>query len=62
VYATELATEACDSQDDQIRLAGGMITSAVDSLAKLLNEEFLRFDGDTAAVIKAYAEDHRHHD
>jgi hypothetical protein len=62
VYATELATEAADSQDDQTRLAGAMITSAVDSLAKLLTEEFLRFDGDTAAVIKAYAEDHRHHD
>jgi hypothetical protein len=26
----------------------------------LLNQEFLRFDGDTAAVIKAYAADHRH--
>jgi hypothetical protein len=62
VYATELATEAADSRDDQIRLAGAMITSAVDSLARLLQEEFLRFDGDTAAVIKAYAEDHRHHD
>jgi hypothetical protein len=62
VYATELATEAADSTDDQIRLAAAMITSAVDSLATLLSEEFLQFDGDTAAVIKAYAEDHRHHD
>jgi hypothetical protein len=62
VYATELATEAADSKDDQIRLAAAMITSAVDSLATLLSKEFLRFDGDTAAVIKAYAEDHRHHD
>ncbi len=37
-----------------------LITAAVDSLAELLNQEFLRFDGDTAAVIKAYAQDHRH--
>jgi hypothetical protein len=59
-YATALAVEAVDSALPQTRLAGGLITAAVDSLAELLNQEFLRFDGDTAAVIKAYAADHRH--
>ena len=59
-YATALAVEATDSAHPQTRLAGGLITAAVDSLAELLNQEFLRFDGDTAAVIRAYAEDHRH--
>jgi hypothetical protein len=59
-YATALAAEASASEHPQTRLAGGLIAVAVDSLADLLNQEFLRFDGDTAAVIKAYAADHRH--
>ena len=59
-YATALAVEAAESAHPQTRLAGALITAAVDSLAELLNQEFLRFDGDTAAVIKAYAQDHRH--
>lgn len=59
-YATLLATEAAASEHPQIRLAGGLIAAAVDSLADLLNQEFLQFDGNTSAVIRAYAEDHRH--
>jgi hypothetical protein len=59
-YATALAVEATDSAHPQIRLAGALIAVAVDSLAELLNQEFLQFDGDTAAVIRAYAADHRH--
>lgn len=59
-YATELAAEAADSALPQTRLAGALIAAAVESLAELLNQEFLRFDGDTAAVIRAYAADHRH--
>lgn len=59
-YATALGDEASDSAQPQTQLAGGLITAAVASLAELLNHEFLRFDGDTAAVIRAYAEDHRH--
>ena len=59
-YATALAAEASASKHPQTRLAGALIAAAVDSLADLLNQEFLRFDGDTAAVIKAYAADHRH--
>ena len=59
-YATELAAEAARSANPQTRLAGALITAAVDSLAGLLSEEFLRLGGDTAAVIRAYAADHRH--
>jgi ion channel len=60
VYATTLAAEAADSAHPQTRLAGALISAAVESLADLLNQEFLRFDGDTASVIRAYAADHRH--
>jgi len=59
-YATQLAAEASGSTSPQARLAGALITAAVDSLAGLLDEEFLRLGGDTEAVIKAYAADHRH--
>lgn len=60
-YATHLADEASASSHPQTRLAGALITAAVDSLAGLLDEEFLRLGGgDTAAVVKAYAADHRH--
>jgi hypothetical protein len=59
-YATDLATEAAASEQSQTRLAGAMLSAAVDSLAGLLDEEFLQLGGDTDAVIKAYAQDHRH--
>ncbi|VEG50940.1 Ion transport 2 domain-containing protein [Mycolicibacterium aurum] len=61
-YAAALAAEARSSAQPQTRLAGALITTAVDSLAALLRQEFLRFDGDTEAVIRAYASDHRHTD
>jgi len=59
-YATRLAEEASSSSHPQTRLAGALITAAVDSLAGLLDDEFLRLGGDTATVVKAYAADHRH--
>ncbi len=59
-YATQLADEASASTHAQMRLVGALICGAVDSLAGLLDEEFLRLGGGTAAVIKAYAADHRH--
>jgi hypothetical protein len=61
-YAAELAAEAEGSDQPQTKLAGAMITAAVESLAELLGREFLQFDGDTESVIKAYATDHRHTD
>ena len=60
-YASRLADEARLSTDPQTQVAGALISAAVDSLAGLLDEEFLRLGGDTAAIIKAYATDHRHH-
>jgi hypothetical protein len=59
-YATELAREAAASEEPPTRLAGAMLAAAVDSLAGLLDEEFLQLGGGTVDVIKAYAEDHRH--
>lgn len=59
-YAHQLADEAGSSKHPQTQLAGGLILAAVESLAGLLDEEFLQLGGDTAAVIKAYAADHRH--
>ena len=59
-YATELADEAAGSELPQTRLAGTLLAAAVDSLAGILDAEFLQLGGDTAAVIRAYAADHRH--
>lgn len=59
-YATQLAAEAATSEQPQTQLVGSLISAAVDSLAGLLDEEFLQLGGDTEAILKAYAEDHRH--
>ena len=59
-YAATLAAEAAASAHPQTRFAGALITAAVDSLAEVLRQEFLQLAGDTDAVIKAYAADHRH--
>jgi len=59
-YATQLADEAIASSQPGTRLAGALVAAAVNSLAELLDQEFLQLGGDTRAVIQAYAEDHRH--
>jgi hypothetical protein len=59
-YATDLAAEATASTQSQVRLAGAMITAAVNSLAELLDQEFLHLGGGTFAVVQAYAADHGH--
>jgi hypothetical protein len=59
-YATQLAAEASASPQPQMRMAGALMSTAVDSLAELLDQEFLQLGGDTAQVVQAYAEDHRH--
>jgi hypothetical protein len=59
-YATDLVAEASASTQSQVRLAGAMITAAVNSLAQLLDQEFLHLGGDTFAVVQAYAADHGH--
>lgn len=59
-YASEIAREAANSEDDRMRLAGAMLAAAVDQLAGLLAREFLRLDeaDDTASIVQAYANDH----
>ncbi|ULE32271.1 potassium channel family protein [Mycobacterium sp. IDR2000157661] len=59
-YATHLAAEATASTQSQVRLTGALMTAALDSLAELLDQEFLQLGGDTATVVRAYATDHRH--
>jgi hypothetical protein len=59
-YATDLAAEASASSQPHTRMAGALITAAVNSLTELLDREFLRFGGDAASIVQAYAEDHRH--
>jgi hypothetical protein len=59
-YATQLAAEASASSQPQMRMAGALMCAAVDSLAELLDQEFLQLGGDTAQVVQAYAADHRH--
>ena len=59
-YAVELGAEAKASSHPQTRVAGAMLTASVESLARLLDEEFLHMGGDTRAVIEAYADDHGH--
>jgi hypothetical protein len=59
-YATQLAAEASASSRPQMRMAGALMSTAVDSLAELLDQEFLQLGGDTVQVVQAYAADHRH--
>jgi Ion channel len=59
-YATDLAAEATASAQPHTRMAGALLTAAVNSLTELLDREFLRFGGDTASIVQAYAADHRH--
>ncbi len=59
-YATDLAAEATGSSQPHTRMAGALINAAVNSLTELLDREFLRFGGDAACIVQAYAQDHRH--
>jgi hypothetical protein len=59
-YASDLAAEATASSQPHTRMAGALITAAVNSLTKLLDREFLHCGGDAASIVQAYAADHRH--
>lgn len=59
-YATQLAAETAASSQPQMRLASALLTAAVESLAELIDQEFLQLGGDTAAIVRAYSTDHRH--
>ncbi len=59
-YAIGLAAEATASSQPHTRMAGALITAALNSLTELLDREFLRFGGDTLSIVQAYAADHRY--
>jgi hypothetical protein len=56
-YALNLADQALASDHRSTRLAGRVLLRALDDLADGLNQGFLRIDGDTRAVLRAYAGD-----
>jgi hypothetical protein len=59
-YALQLSEEAQSCDHLPTRMAGAMLSAAVDDLAELLDRQFLRLGADTATVLRAYATDHRH--
>lgn len=61
-YARTLGAEASASARARTRMAGSMLCASVESLAELLDDEFLHVGGDTAAIIKAYEHDCGHGD
>ncbi|WP_309112651.1 potassium channel family protein [Saccharothrix sp.] len=54
-YALDLADHALTSEHRGTRLAGTVLSRALDDLADGLREGFLRVDGDTRTVLHAYA-------
>ncbi|MCM0675557.1 potassium channel family protein [Micromonospora phytophila] len=60
-YALGLVDRASESADPQVRVAGRMLSCALDDLATVLDDDFLRVGGDTRALLRAYARDQRHH-
>ncbi|MFI7577525.1 potassium channel family protein [Micromonospora sp. NPDC049497] len=60
-YALDLVDLAAESADPHVRTAGRMLGCALDDLATVLDDDFLRVGGDTRAVLRAYARDQRHH-
>ncbi|WP_165987041.1 potassium channel family protein [Streptomyces sp. YIM 98790] len=53
-----LARRAAGSAHPEVRLAGGMLTDALEDLAAVLDRSFLHTGGDPAGVFAAYADDH----
>lgn len=65
-YACELADEAARSSEPHTRFAAAMLVAALDSFARVLDDQFLHNRGDTHEIGGAYADDHavpdRHRD
>ncbi len=57
-YAGTLASVAYSSRRPDVRFAADNLTAALDDLANVLDEQFLRVQGDRAAVARAYLADH----
>jgi hypothetical protein len=58
--AVDLAAEGKRSPRADVRLAARMLDDAVDELARVLDQQFLRTDGTRAEVLAAYADAHDH--
>ncbi len=60
-YALDLVDRTVGSDDPHVRAAGRMLGCALDDLATVLDDDFLRVGGDRREVLRAYARDQRHH-
>lgn len=60
-YALDLVDRAVESDDPHVRVAGRMLGCALDDLATVLDDDFLRVGGGRREVLRAYARDQRHH-
>jgi hypothetical protein len=58
--AVELAQQGERSPRADVRLAARMLDEAVDALARVLDQQFLRTEGTRAEVLAAYADAHDH--
>ncbi|MFB7513446.1 potassium channel family protein [Streptomyces sp. NPDC056144] len=59
-YALGLADRADGAAHPDVRLSGSVLRRALDDLAAVLDERFLRTGGTTDRVFAAYARDHGH--
>ncbi|MDP4510518.1 potassium channel family protein [Nonomuraea turcica] len=57
-YAASLAERGQASRQADVRLAATMLAHALEDLAAVLDQRFLRVGGNTSAVFHAYAADH----
>ncbi|MFI8104601.1 potassium channel family protein [Streptomyces sp. NPDC086023] len=57
-YAARLAAAAERARDPDVRMAGRALRAALDDLAAVLDEQFLRTGGPPDRVFAAFAEDH----
>jgi hypothetical protein len=58
-YALHLAKLARSSSDRTVRNSGQMLEEAIDDYANVLRDRFMRGVGDTEAVLREYARQHR---
>ncbi|MEX0172081.1 potassium channel family protein [Streptomyces sp. LMG1-1-1.1] len=57
-YAADLANRAASARHPDVRLSGAVLRTALDDLATVLDERFLRTEGPPDRVFAAYAADH----
>lgn len=59
-YAVALAEAAQSSEQESSRAVGTALSVALEDLAELLGERFLRAEGDVDRIVRLYALDHGH--